>query len=55
VFDRFYRVLGTNVSGSGLGLSIVKEIAVAHHASVSIDSGAQGKGTRVTVRLPAAH
>jgi two-component system sensor histidine kinase TctE len=55
VFERFYRVLGTGVSGSGLGLAIVKEIAVAHKASVSIDSGAEGKGTLITVRLPAVH
>ena len=38
VFDRFYRVLGTQTHGSGLGLAIVKEIAQKHHASVSIGS-----------------
>lgn len=35
VFDRFFRVLGTQADGSGLGLSIVKEISEHHHASVS--------------------
>jgi len=35
IFDRFYRVLGSNTDGSGLGLSIVKEIADQHNASVT--------------------
>jgi two-component system sensor histidine kinase TctE len=38
VFDRFYRVLGTNAEGSGLGLAIVREIAEQHDAQVSIHS-----------------
>jgi two-component system sensor histidine kinase TctE len=38
VFQPFYRALGTNVDGSGLGLPIVKEIAQQHHASISVDS-----------------
>jgi two-component system sensor histidine kinase TctE len=36
VFERFYRVLGTNVDGSGLGLAIVREIVQQHDALVSI-------------------
>ncbi|MFN4328757.1 MAG: sensor histidine kinase N-terminal domain-containing protein [Limnobacter sp.] len=36
VFDRFYRVLGTNEDGSGLGLAIVQETAHQHGATVSI-------------------
>lgn len=35
IFDRFFRVLGNKVDGSGLGLSIVKEIAEQHGASVN--------------------
>jgi two-component system sensor histidine kinase TctE len=38
VFDRFYRVLGTDVEGSGLGLAIVREIAEQHEAQLSIDT-----------------
>lgn len=34
VFDRFYRILGTHTDGSGLGLSIVQEIAELHQAQV---------------------
>jgi two-component system, OmpR family, sensor histidine kinase TctE len=36
VFERFYRILGSNVDGSGLGLSIVREIAQQHEANVEI-------------------
>lgn len=36
VFDRFYRILGSNVAGSGLGLAIVREIARQHDAEVDI-------------------
>jgi two-component system sensor histidine kinase TctE len=36
VFERFYRILGSNVEGSGLGLSIVREIAQQHDAEVDI-------------------
>ncbi len=43
VFDRFYRVLGTDVEGSGLGLAIVREIAERHGAEVSVDTPARGQ------------
>lgn len=36
VFDRFYRVLGTQTDGSGLGLAIVRQIALLHQASIEI-------------------
>ncbi|MFZ6674876.1 sensor histidine kinase N-terminal domain-containing protein [Undibacterium sp. Xuan67W] len=36
VFERFYRILGSNVQGSGLGLSIVREIAQQHNAPIEI-------------------
>ena len=36
VFERFYRVLGTQVEGSGLGLPIVREIAELHRAEVEL-------------------
>jgi len=38
VFQPFYRALGTNVDGSGLGLPIVREIAQQHGASIGIDA-----------------
>jgi two-component system sensor histidine kinase QseC len=49
VGQRFYRVLGTEESGSGLGLSIVKRIAELHGATVSLDEGEQGTGLSVSV------
>jgi len=55
VFDRFYRVLGTNVEGSGLGLAIVREIVDQHEARVSIHtparSDAQWPGALFRVRF----
>ena len=51
VFERFYRLesRGGRQSGSGLGLSIVREIASAHRARVGLSSGRDGKGTAVAV------
>lgn len=52
VFERFYRIDGTAGSGSGLGLSIVREVANAHNAEVSIESPNGNSGTIVTVEFP---
>jgi two-component system, OmpR family, sensor histidine kinase TctE len=52
VFERFYRVLGTQVEGSGLGLAIVKEIATTHDASVTLAPGIDGKGSKFVVTFP---
>jgi two-component system, OmpR family, sensor histidine kinase TctE len=54
VFQPFYRALGTNVDGSGLGLPIVLEIARQHQAEVGIEDARPGHtppGTRVVVRF----
>jgi two-component system sensor histidine kinase QseC len=51
VWKRFYRVLGTGETGSGLGLSIVKRIAELHDAKVSFAPGADGSGLHVRVRI----
>jgi two-component system sensor histidine kinase TctE len=51
VFERFYRVLGTGESGSGLGLPIVKAIAELHGAGVRIEAP-PGGGTRFVVSFP---
>lgn len=53
VFERFHRVLGTGQEGCGLGLAIVREIAERHGAVVTLASGAEGRGTLVTVRFAA--
>jgi two-component system, OmpR family, sensor kinase len=51
VFDPFYRVLGNDEIGSGLGLSIAKTIADRIGASVSLCE-ADGGGLQVTVNFP---
>jgi two-component system sensor histidine kinase TctE len=38
VFERFYRAAAAGVSGSGLGLSIVQEIAKQHAAQLQLQS-----------------
>jgi two-component system, OmpR family, sensor histidine kinase TctE len=52
VFERFYRVLGSSESGSGLGLPIVREIAELHRAKVSLIPNPCGKGTIAQVVFP---
>ncbi|MDA7418563.1 sensor histidine kinase N-terminal domain-containing protein [Xenophilus arseniciresistens] len=54
VFEPFYRVLGNEADGSGLGLPIVREIAHQHRAQVLLEDarpGQQPPGTRFTVRF----
>lgn len=54
VFERFYRVLGSGVEGCGLGLAIVREIAIRHNAEIALSQGAGGIGTVVKVSFPRA-
>ena len=54
VFQPFYRALGTNVDGSGLGLPIVREIAQRHGATVTVEAAHPGQalpGACFTVRF----
>ena len=52
VLERFYRIAGTSGTGSGLGLSIVREIALAHGAEILIHAGAHGRGCKVGLTFP---
>jgi two-component system sensor histidine kinase QseC len=52
VFERFYRVLGTNVQGSGLGLAIVLQIVRLHKGNVRLGAPENGVGLEVEVTLP---
>jgi len=54
VFERFYRIVGNEGEGSGLGLSIVQEIARACRASVALSEGRNGRGLVVSITFPAA-
>ena len=57
VFERFYRVLGSDPEGenldcSGLGLAIVREIAYQHRALVRIRGREHASGSLFTVIFP---
>ncbi|HEY9116071.1 MAG TPA: HAMP domain-containing sensor histidine kinase, partial [Bacteroidales bacterium] len=55
IFDKFYRVtkgdLAHKAKGSGIGLSIVKNIMDAHKGSVSLTS-TPGKGSTFSLHFP---
>ncbi|MGZ4779645.1 MAG: sensor histidine kinase, partial [Thermoanaerobaculia bacterium] len=50
VFEAFFT---TKEAGTGLGLSIVRQIIQRHGGTVHLES-AEGRGTRVTIRIPAS-
>jgi len=58
VFDKFFRatrdgdVRTRQPTGTGMGLAIAKGIVEAHEGRIWIDSGSNGKGTRVVFTLP---
>ncbi len=55
VFERFYRAdTSGKIPGTGLGMSIVKEIVELHLGTVNISSKA-GNGTKVDVWLPVSN
>ena len=54
VFDKFFRVKNKKtrqITGSGLGLGIVKAIVEAHHGKVEVKSEL-GKGSAFSVYIP---
>ncbi|WP_433659389.1 ATP-binding protein [Nocardia sp. CA-128927] len=52
VFERFYRTTASrSMPGSGLGLSIVKQVVTKHGGTIVIDSSPRG-GTLVRIVLP---
>ena len=57
VFDRFYRVPGPTRphGGSGIGLTIARGIARAHHGDIEAASPGPGAGSTFTLTLPLAH
>lgn len=53
IFERFYRVEGSEEKGSGIGLALTKELVDLHNGTIRVQSN-KGKGTSFTVRLPVA-
>jgi signal transduction histidine kinase len=54
IFDRFYRVdqsRSKTVSGSGLGLSLAREIVLAHRGNLRLNPG-PGNEVSFTLSLP---
>jgi two-component system phosphate regulon sensor histidine kinase PhoR len=54
VFERFYRVdraRSRDMGGTGLGLALVKHLALLHGGEVTVTSEL-GKGTSFTIHLP---
>ena len=51
VFDRFYK--GTSSNGSGLGLTIARNLVMAHGGTLAVANRLEG-GTAFTATLPVA-
>lgn len=51
VFDRFFRGRGVRARGSGIGLTVARELVLAHGGEIRAESE-PGRGATFTVRLP---
>jgi signal transduction histidine kinase len=52
VFERFFRVAGTEQQGSGLGLAIVRRVLALHGGQVVLSPGLNQRGVSVDITLP---
>ncbi len=57
IFDRFYQVDDSETrayQGSGIGLTLAKELVELHHGKISVESK-EGVGTSMIIHLPMGH
>lgn len=56
LFEQFHRDprVAKKIKGTGLGLYISKQIVLAHHGEIWVESGGEGQGSTFFVRLPKA-
>ena len=52
IFDHYFRVPGTKVQGSGLGLSISRDFVESHNGTLTVDCKL-GEGSTFVMRLKA--
>jgi signal transduction histidine kinase len=52
VFERFFRIAGSEQQGSGLGLAIVKRVLALHGGDVSLSPGLNQRGLSVCLKMP---
>lgn len=52
VFERFYRIIGNQSTGSGLGLGIVAQIAKLHRASIELITPPNHQGIEFRIIFP---
>jgi len=58
IWDRFFRLetnQNTAVGGSGIGLSVVRDLVRLHGGSTAVEDGPGGTGARFVITLPIAH
>ena len=51
IFDRFYQIQSSKTEGTGIGLSLVKNLILLHHGTISVKSEL-GKGAEFTFTFP---
>jgi len=52
IFNKFYRVEGSQPRGTGLGLSIAKGFVEAHKGTIIVENRQHG-GAKFTIKIPA--